>query len=93
LILPSSTTIPLKGDFNQGLMGRQRDIDQALIGYIDRQTARKMNQPPQPPPRRNWISPKRFGKSGRYLPHRWVLSSDYTAGYGNDVAGKNPGDE
>ena len=47
----------LKGDFNQGLMGRRRDIDQALIGFIDRQTARKMNQPPQPPPeRRNWIS-------------------------------------
>lgn len=45
----------LKGDFNQGLMGRQRDIDQALIGFIDdRQTARKMNQPP--PQRRNWIS-------------------------------------
>jgi lysophospholipase L1-like esterase len=47
----------LKGEFHQGLMGRQRDIDQALIAFIDRQTARKMNQPPQPPPqRRNWIS-------------------------------------
>ncbi len=47
----------LKGDFNQGLVGRQRDIDQALIGFIDRQTARQLNQPPQPPPqRRNWIS-------------------------------------
>jgi hypothetical protein len=44
----------LKGDFNQGLMGCQRDIDQALIGFIDRQTARKMNQPP--PQRPNWVS-------------------------------------
>src|SRR4030095_1531475 len=44
----------LKGDFNQGLMGCQRDIDQALIGFIDNQTARKMSQ--QPPQRRNGIS-------------------------------------
>lgn len=47
----------LKGDFKQGLMGHQRDIDQALISFIDRQMARKMNEPPQPAPqRRNWIS-------------------------------------
>ena len=44
----------LKGDFNQSLVGRQRDIDQALIDFIDEQIARKIDQPP--PPRRNWIS-------------------------------------
>ena len=29
----------LKGDFNQGLLARQTDIDQALLDYIDRETA------------------------------------------------------
>src|SRR5215475_7473958 len=47
----------LKGDFNQGLVGRQHDIDQALIDFIARRTTRTMNKPPQPPPQRqNWIS-------------------------------------
>jgi lysophospholipase L1-like esterase len=47
----------LKGDFNQSLVGRQHDIDQALIGFIDRYMARMKNQPPQPlAERRNWIS-------------------------------------
>jgi hypothetical protein len=58
----------LKGDFNQGLMGRQADIDQALISFIDRQTAKKMNQPA--PQRRNWLS-----KTARNLVELIRLSS------------------
>jgi len=34
----------LKGDFNQGLLARQNDIDQALIDYIDRETAEAKNK-------------------------------------------------
>ena len=34
----------LKGDFKQGLFGRQSDIDQALIEYIDREMAIEINK-------------------------------------------------
>jgi len=43
----------LKGDFSQGLVSRQHEIDQALRGLIDSKMAETMNQPP---PRRNWFS-------------------------------------